>query len=137
MLQVKNSTVQQFTIKTIDIDILQHLGLVIKKLCDTLEQKTNLPLEWEVELVAGLITRGGGCMHTCPHKFTSVQVCINHMHDFLCKMLQKSLTETLMCLKLYLWKTKHLSFKKIFAANLIVFRFHYLIFYLKNDLFSI
>ena len=63
------------------------------------------------------------------------------MGDFLLGVLQQMaficyLTESPTCFKFSLWKPKHLSFKRIFVANLIFIRF--LFDYLfKNDLFSV
>ena len=43
----------------------------------------------------------------------------------------------LACLKFHQWKPKHLSFVRIFVANLMLFRFHSFDFLFKSNLFSV
>ena len=75
--------------------------------------------------------------HTTPHHTThtprSIQTSTNHMCDFLLGLLQHMaqhcynicyLTESFPCYKFHLWRPNHLSFKRIFKDNLIVFHFH-------------
>ena len=75
--------------------------------------------------------------HTTPHHTThtprSIQTSTNHMCDFLLGLLQHMaqhcynicyLTESFPCYKFHLGRPNHLSFKRIFKDNLIVFHFH-------------
>ena len=71
--------------------------------------------------------------HHTTHTPRSIQTSTNHMCDFLLGLLQHMaqhcynicyLTESFPCYKFHLGRPNHLSFKRIFKDNLIVFHFH-------------